>query len=138
MPSPLQCHFGTEMPHGGGQFAAMRFQSFGTMLYWLRVDYGRRVANSKPGQILQKTKLTQAEVVSRLERADYTNISPATYSELESGKTLPKNGQDFLRAIAEALELTEAEQSALREQLAYDVLKDYLGEGFADEKFAEH
>lgn len=115
----------------------MRFQSFGTMLYWLRVDYGRRLASSQPGQLLQKTKLTQAEVVSRLERAGYTNISPATYSEMESGKTLPlrKNGQAFLHAIAQALELTEAEQRELHQQLAYDVLKDYLGQPFADEVF---
>ena len=113
------------------------FQSFGTMLYWLRVDYGRRLARSQPGQLLQKTKLTQAEVVSRLEKADYTNISPATYSELESGKTLPKNGRAFLRAIAQALDLTPEEQWKLGQQLAYDVVKDYLGETFADEAFPQ-
>src|SRR5689334_21536464 len=93
----------------GGQSATMReFQSFGTMLYWLRVDYGRRVARSQPGQILQKIKLTQAEVGSRLEKPGYMNISPATYSELESGKMLPRNGEAFLHAIAQAFELTKA------------------------------
>src|SRR5262249_35736070 len=108
-----------------------QFQSFGTMLYWLRVTYPQRVALAQPGMPIPKKKLTQIELIECLERAGYS-LSAATYSELESGSTFPRDAETFLQALSQCLTLTEKELSQLKRQLAYDIIRARLGENFAN------
>lgn len=109
-----------------------RYKHVGVLLYHLRVTYGERVARLNPGNPIALVKLSQDELVSWLNKAGYP-ISPGSYSDLEAGKTLPRDANGFFRAITECLDLTQDERRELLYQLGFDVLKQRIGEDEARE-----
>ena len=109
-----------------------RYKHVGVLLYHLRVTYGERVARLNPGNPIARVKLSQDELVTWLNQAGYP-IGPGSYSDLEAGKTLPRDAHGFFNTIVECLELNEDERQELLYQLGFDVLKQRIGEQEARE-----
>ncbi|WIG59048.1 MAG: hypothetical protein OJF49_001795 [Ktedonobacterales bacterium] len=103
------------------------FQSFGELLRYLRVTYGERTGQNRPGA--PKITLTALSLIDCLTDCGYPSMTSGSYSLLESGKTLPKDPEIFLDAISQCLAIGPADKYRvlLRQQYAYDLLARHAG-----------
>lgn len=108
------------------------FAHFGAMLREFRESFGDRMHERDP-RIPRGVKLSAAGLVESLNDEHYP-ISPSTYSEIESGASIPLRGGDFINAVCRVLglDIGGPEWLALNRQLARDVVRARLGQEIAD------
>ncbi|HEX6820254.1 MAG TPA: hypothetical protein VF120_17895 [Ktedonobacterales bacterium] len=99
---------------------------FGRRLVQLRETFSQRTAKNGASGVLLRAEPTAKAMVECLNAYGYS-ISPATYSEIENGQVLPRDGAAFVDAIAKCLVITEPEKKELIQRLAYDILYSRLG-----------
>lgn len=92
---------------------------FGALLHQFRETYGERIGANRPG--MPRIHLTAQALIACMHEAGYT-ISPATYSEVESG-SLPRDAQKFVNTVSGCLHLSALERRELVLRLSYDILK---------------
>lgn len=108
------------------------YTHFGAMLKELRESFGDR-AHAHNSRIPRGIKLTAAGFVASLNDENYPIVA-STYSEIESGASIPFRGPEFITAACKVLYLEPngPEWRALSLQLAYDVVLARLGQEIAD------
>lgn len=109
-----------------------KFDSFGDALRYCRATTSDRLRRIMPG--IGATHMTNQSVVNCLTSSGY-EISQSTYSELENGRSLPRDPDLFLEKLCPcmAIERNSLPYWLLRQQLGFDLVKQRLG---ADEAAA--
>ena len=108
------------------------FAHLGKLLVYLRKTYLERETPDGPER--PRVELKAAAVVDYLRRHDYSMTS-GSYSQLEQGKTLPRNPERFLDIISACLNVdpTSKYYVLLRRQYIYDHAVRFVGKQFADQ-----
>ncbi len=109
---------------------------FGEMLRQFRESYYERVRPHRPGAPSPRLRLSALALIKCLAEAGYS-VSSGAYSEIEAGKSIPREPRKFVDAVSICLELTSDEKEHLTRQLGYDIVYARLGD-FADLVFDTH
>ena len=109
----------------GGTNAPRKY--FGAYLQHLRETYSERIAANGTSGVVLRAGPTAKALVECLNQHQYP-ISAATYSEIENGLALPRDGNKFVEALGVCLHLRGEEKEKLVKRLGYDFLYTRLGE----------
>lgn len=121
---------GSGPPESRRQRGAGGTRHFGEMLRRFRESYYERVRPHRPGAPSPRLRLSALSLIKCLAEAGYS-ISSGAYSEIESGKSIPREPRKFVDAVSVCLELTAEQKDELTRQLGYDIVYARLGD-FAD------
>ena len=106
------------------------FTTFGEAVRYFRTTMSDRLRRVMPG--IGEMHMTNQAVVNCLTASGY-DISQSTFSELETGRSLPRDPDQFLDKLCPclAIERNSLPYWLLRQQLGYDLVKQRLGESAA-------
>jgi hypothetical protein len=121
---------GSGPPEPRHQRGAGGMRHFGEMLRQFRESYYERVRPQRPDAPSPRLRLSALSLIKCLAQAGYS-VSSGAYSEIEAGKSIPREPRKFVDAVAVCLELTAEQKEALTRQLGYDIVYARLGD-FAD------
>jgi hypothetical protein len=107
--------------------AAHRTDYFGRQLRRLRETYVERTGRGSSSAPMLRTRVSALALIQCLQQAGYS-ISSGAFSEIENGLSIPRDAPEFLAAVSTCLQLTDDEQTDLRERLIYDVAYARLGD----------
>jgi hypothetical protein len=104
---------------------------FAARVRWLRESFYWRVFIRQHRAPAVKSRLSALAVVKCLDGVGYSTSS-GSYSEIESGRIIPRDVDGFLLAFQHCLQLDDDMINLLREDLTYDIISDRLGKSAAD------
>lgn len=100
---------------------------FGERLLQLRESFSERTAANVGSMPIARARPTARALIQCMDEAHYY-ISPAAYSEIETGSNFPRKADAFLKAVKACLRLSDQDEEDLELRLVHDLLRARLGE----------